>query len=122
MSYDIDIAKECGQHVLKLIFLGFIGISFVLLHPATGRAAKITDVRFWTAPDHTRVVLDLTEPLPARECIPGESSQFHLELKEVSLQTKTRELEVNDPFVKKFTLTDLGKREESNWSLIRRSL
>ncbi len=93
----------------KLIFLGFIGIFFVLLHPATGRAAKVTDVRFWTAPDHTRVVLDLTEPLPQENASQENISQFHLELKDVSLQTKTRELEVNDPFVKKVTLADLGK-------------
>jgi len=82
---------------------------FVLLQPATGRAAKVTDVRFWTAPDHTRVVLDLTEPLQQENASHENISQFHLELKDVSLQTRTRELEVNDPFVKKVTLADLGK-------------
>jgi N-acetylmuramoyl-L-alanine amidase len=93
----------------KLICLAFIGIFFVLLQPATGRAAKVTDVRFWTAPDHTRVVLDLTEPLQQENASHENISQFHLELKDASLQTKTRELEVNDPFVKKLTLADLGK-------------
>ena len=93
----------------KLILLGLTGIYFVLLQPATGWAAKTTDVRFWSAPDHTRVVLDLTEPIQHENASHESVSQFQLELKEVSLQTKTREMEVNDPFVKKFTLADLGK-------------
>jgi N-acetylmuramoyl-L-alanine amidase len=94
---------------LSLILLGFIGSSFVLLQPAIGQAAKITDVRFWSAPDHTRIVLDLTEPVQHENASHESLSQFQLELKDVSLQTKTRELEVNDPFVKKLTLADLGK-------------
>jgi N-acetylmuramoyl-L-alanine amidase len=94
---------------LSLILLGFIGSSFVLLQPAIGQVAKITDVRFWSAPDHTRIVLDLTEPVQHENASHESLSQFQLELKDVSLQTKTRELEVNDPFVKKLTLADLGK-------------
>lgn len=93
----------------KHIFICLIGISFVLLHPATGLAAKITDVRFWSAPDHTRVVLDLTEPIQYENPSQESSSQTLLELKGVSLQTLTREMDVNDLFLKKVSLTDFGK-------------
>jgi len=98
-----------GTGHLKQLVIGFIGISFVFLQSAAVRAAKITDVRFWSAPDHTRVVLDLTEPIQHENPSQESVSQFQLELREVSLQTKTREVEVNDPFVKKFSLADFGK-------------
>src|SRR4030042_57672 len=101
----ISILQRMGTGLFKQLFVGFIGISFVLLQPATGWAAKITDVRFWSAPDHTRVVLDLTDPIQNEHPSQESVSQFQLELKEASLQTKTRELEVNDPFVKKLKET-----------------
>ena len=105
----ISIFQRMGTGLFKQLFIGFIGISFILFQPATGWAAKITDVRYWSAPDHTRLVLDLTDPIQNEHPSQESVSQFQLELKEVSLQTKTRELEVNDPFVKKISLSDSGK-------------
>jgi N-acetylmuramoyl-L-alanine amidase len=82
---------------------------WLVCFPAAARSARITDVRFWSAPDHTRIVLDLTDPVrfdaPPREKTP----QFQMELKGVSLQTRTRAMEVNDPFVRKLTIEEPGK-------------
>jgi len=48
---------------LKTIFLSFLGISILLLQPFLALGAVITDVRLWSAPDHTRIVIDLTEAI-----------------------------------------------------------
>ena len=86
-----------------------IGGSFLFLNPLIGWTAKITDVRFWTAPDHTRVVFDLTEPLQYENPSQESSTRTQLDLKGVSLQVSIREVTVNDPFVTRFTLSDPGK-------------
>src|SRR4030042_2883671 len=101
--------KDMRNRSQKFPLLLSLGIFFILLHPISALTAAITDIRFWSAPDHTRVVLDLTEPIKY-ESSPRESpSQFHLELKDVTLKTRKKEVEVNDLFVKKMSLSDLKK-------------
>ncbi|PIX24951.1 MAG: hypothetical protein COZ69_04725, partial [Deltaproteobacteria bacterium CG_4_8_14_3_um_filter_45_9] len=112
MTYPIncDIANpKMGTKLLKIISLSFLGISIFLLQPFPVLAATITDVRLWSAPDHTRIVLDLTEPIQYESSSQESPPQFHLELKGVSLQTPKREMEVKDPFLTKISLTELGK-------------
>jgi N-acetylmuramoyl-L-alanine amidase len=98
-----------GTKFLKIISLFFLGVFFVLLQSATATAALITDVRLWSAPDHSRVVLDLTGPIQHESSSEGKPLQFHVVLTGVSIYTQKRELEIDDPFVTKLTLTDLEK-------------
>jgi N-acetylmuramoyl-L-alanine amidase len=98
-----------GTHGLKIIFLFFIGISIIFSNSTPVSAALITDIRFWSAPDHTRVVLDLTEPVQYEGSSLEKPPQFHLELKGVTLFTKKREMDVNDPYLSKIILSGLGK-------------
>jgi N-acetylmuramoyl-L-alanine amidase len=93
----------------KIFFLLFIGISIVILNSTPVSACLITDIRFWSAPDHTRVVLDLTGPVQYEESPKEVSLQYQLELKDSILFTKKREVEVNDPFLSKIILSDLEK-------------
>ena len=98
-----------GTKFLKIISLSFFGVSIFLLHPFMVLGAMITDVRIWSAPDHTRIVVDLTEPIQYESSSQESPPQFHLELKGVSLQTLKKEMEVKDPFLTKITLAELGK-------------
>jgi N-acetylmuramoyl-L-alanine amidase len=98
-----------GNTCLKIIFLFFIGSSIIFSNFTHVLAALITDVRFWSAPDHTRVVLDLTEPVQYEGSSPEKLPRYHLELKGVSLFTKKRELKINDSYLSKIILSDLGK-------------
>lgn len=98
-----------GTNFLKIISLSFLGIFIVLLQSVTVLAALITDVRLWSAPDHSRVVLDLTEPIQYESSSQEKPLQFHVVLTGASLYTQKRELETNDPFVTKVTLNELGK-------------
>lgn len=93
----------------KYIFLSLIGILIILLHSVAVQAAMITEIRFWSAPDHARVVLDLTEPIQYVSSSQENPPQSHLELRGVTLFTKRREMEVNDPFLSKMSLIELGE-------------
>lgn len=96
---------------LKILFLSFIGIFTILFQSIAVSAALLTDVRFWSAPDHTRVVLDLTEPIQYESSTQEKPPEFHFEIREVTLQTKKKEIEVNDSFLTKINLTKLGKNK-----------
>jgi N-acetylmuramoyl-L-alanine amidase len=98
-----------GTVCLKIFFLSLIGISIIFSNFTPVLAALITDIRFWSAPDHTRVVLDLTEPVQYEGSSLEKPPQYHLELKGVTLFTKKREVEVNDPYLSKIILSDLEK-------------
>ncbi len=89
-----------------IVFL-LIGFSIPLLS-VPARASRITDMRFWSAPDHTRVVLDLTEPIQYESASQETPPLLTLELKGF-LRTSMREMVVNDPFVSRITLADRGK-------------
>lgn len=91
------------------ISLFLLGISFILLKPFTVLGARVTDVRIWTAPDHTRIVLDLSEPIQYESSSQESPPQFHLELRGASLHTPQREMEVKDPFLTKMSLVEVDK-------------
>jgi N-acetylmuramoyl-L-alanine amidase len=85
-------------------------IFLILLFLVTsGRAALVTDVRLWSAPDHSRVVLDLTGPVQYEGSVVENPPQYHLELKGAALFYKKRELAVNDDFLTKMSLAQPSK-------------
>ena len=87
----------------------FFGISIFLLTPHLAWSALVTDIRFWSAPDHSRVVIDLTEAVQYESSSQESPPQLLLELKGAFLYTPKREVEVNDPFLAKVSLTGLEK-------------
>jgi N-acetylmuramoyl-L-alanine amidase len=97
-----------GNKFSKIIFLSLFSFPVLLLRPSSASAALITDVRSWSAPDHTRVVVDLTDSIQYESSSQETPPQFQLELQGVSFYTPKRELEVRDPFLSKVSLTDLG--------------
>jgi len=74
---------------LRTILLSFIVVSVILFQALSVSAALITDVRFWSAPDHTRVVLDLTEPLQYESSTSEKPYECHVELTGANLLTHT---------------------------------
>ena len=98
-----------ANQFLKIISLSLFGMAIILSQPSSVLGALLTDVRFWSAPDHTRIVLDLNEPIQYEGSSLESPPQFHLELKGVSLHLSKREIEVKDPFLNKISLVELGK-------------
>jgi N-acetylmuramoyl-L-alanine amidase len=93
----------------NIIFLFFILTFFIPSRTFSAPPAKITDLRFWSAPDHARVVLDLSDSIQYESSSQEDPPRIHLELKGVSLHTQKRQLEVNSAFLAKISLTELGK-------------
>ena len=93
---------------LNILLLSLLGIVIIFSQPTLASAALITDVRFWSAPANTRVVLDLTEPVQYESFSQENPPRCNLEIKEAILFTKKREVIVNDPFLSKITLAVLG--------------
>jgi N-acetylmuramoyl-L-alanine amidase len=98
-----------GTKSLKIVSLFIFGISIFLMQPCIVLGALVTDVRFWSAPDRSRVVIDLTESVQYESSSQEGPPQFHLELKGAYLYTPKREVEVNDPFLAKISLIGLEK-------------
>ncbi|MBM4277928.1 MAG: AMIN domain-containing protein [Deltaproteobacteria bacterium] len=83
---------------------------FLILHfPLSVFGAAITDIRFWSAPDHTRVVLDLTEPVQYESSSQENPPQCRVELTGITSLPKKKELKFKDKYLQKISLTDLGK-------------
>ncbi len=112
MTYSIhcDIAnKKMEAKFLKIISLSFIGISILFSQPSLALSTVITDVRLWSAPDHTRIVLDLTETIQYQSSSQESPPEFHLELKAALSKTIKKERDVKDPFLTKISLMETGK-------------
>jgi N-acetylmuramoyl-L-alanine amidase len=91
---------------LKIISIFFFGIFLFFLRTPTALGALITDIRIWSAPAHTRIVIDLTEPIQYESSSQENPPQFHMELKNAFLYTSKRAVEVKDPFLAKINLTE----------------
>jgi N-acetylmuramoyl-L-alanine amidase len=103
----LTIVNRMKPGLPKITLLIFIGIS-ILTPLASGEASQITDIRFWSAPDHTRVVVDLTEPIQYEGSSQENPPLLTMELKG-SLKTPRREVVVNDLFLIKVILTEPKK-------------
>jgi len=95
-------------------FLPFFFLSIVLiLSTAMAREAvaayRLLEIRHWSAPDHTRVVMDLNGP-PAYD-IPSSVNPLTLvlNLQGIFLQKGKQEIPVNDPVIRKMTVHPKGK-------------
>lgn len=93
----------------QFLFVAIFTLLLIFFLPPKGHAALVTDVRFWSAPDHTRVVLDLTEPIEYESSSHESPLRLQLTLKDALLHTKKRDVTVNDPFLQKIVLTPLDK-------------
>ncbi len=73
--------------------------------------AGITDIRFWSAPDHTRVVLDLTESIQYESSSQETPPQCIIDLTGITSFPKKKDLEVRDKYLQRISLIDLGKNK-----------
>jgi N-acetylmuramoyl-L-alanine amidase len=90
------------------IVLSLLTAVSILIPFSSGWASLITDIRFWSAPDHTRVVLDLTEPIQFESASQENPPSLNMDLKG-SLKTTRREVIVNDLFLARIVLTQQKK-------------
>ena len=85
---------------IKYIGLFSVCLLFLLVSPALGKV-EVIDVRHWTAPDHTRIVLDLNQPAYYDMFELREPHRLVIDLKEACSLLKTKEFIINDQIVSK---------------------
>lgn len=97
-----------GSSILKTRPL-LILVLLVLCFPFPLSGATITDIRFWSAPDHTRVVLDLSGPIQYESTSRENPPETRIELTGITSLPKKGDIEVKDNYLLKINLIDLGK-------------
>jgi N-acetylmuramoyl-L-alanine amidase len=65
---------------------------YVLLGASVLQAAEVRDIRLWRAPDHTRLVLDLSGPVEHRLLLLDNPSRVVLDLSDTTLAAKYDDL------------------------------
>ncbi|MBN2466923.1 MAG: N-acetylmuramoyl-L-alanine amidase [Deltaproteobacteria bacterium] len=77
-------------------------VGFLLLLGASAAAGvEVFDIRYWTAPDHTRIVLDLNQLAYYDVFELRDPCRLVIDVKEARSLVKTKELLVNDQVVSK---------------------
>jgi N-acetylmuramoyl-L-alanine amidase len=74
----------------------WIGAILGLLAAATAYAGDVHDVRLWRAPDHTRVVLDLTGPAEHKLFVLQNPTRIVLDIEDTRLKTNLSTLKLAD--------------------------
>ncbi len=72
-----------------LIVLGFLAVS-------SAWAAEVHDVRLWRAPDHTRIVFDLTGPAQHKLIMLSNPSRIVLDIQDTQLRAELSGLKLTD--------------------------
>lgn len=71
-------------------------------------ATRWLDIRQWSAPDHTRVVIDLDGPPTYDVPVPAETLILTVKLQKVILSGGAREIPVNDRVIRKMRVAPVG--------------
>lgn len=100
--------EKMGSFLFKTRPL-LILVLLVLCVPFPLYGAAITDIRFWSAPDHTRVVLDLSGPVQYESASREDPPESLIELTGITSLPKKGDIEVKDNYLLKISLVDLGK-------------
>lgn len=90
----------------KILLYTIILSSFILIGEGDVLALKMTEVRYWTAPDHTRVVFDLDSKAGYKVLEPSEPKVIEFELPSVKSVLAQSRIEINDGLIKSVSLTD----------------
>ena len=72
-----------------------------MLAGATALAVEVHDVRLWRAPDHTRIVFDLTGPVEHRLMVLENPTRIVVDVEDTSLKTSLDDLALADTPVKR---------------------
>ncbi|NND69527.1 MAG: AMIN domain-containing protein [Halioglobus sp.] len=74
----------------------WIGLILWVYAVSAAGAAKVHDVRLWRAPDHTRIVFDLTAPLDHKLIVLANPTRIVLDLENAALQADLAALSLAD--------------------------
>ncbi|MFH1679502.1 MAG: AMIN domain-containing protein, partial [Candidatus Eisenbacteria bacterium] len=74
---------------------------------ASASSPLVTNVRFWTAPDHTRVVADLTAPASFTHRQLSDPHRIAVDVRKTAFRGSTRKIGVGDGLVRAIRMNAL---------------
>jgi len=84
-------------------------LSTVLLMPCdAGAALTVQSVRYWTAPDHTRIVIDVSGAPKFRHSVLSDPPRVVIEVSKAKLHSSVREMAVGDGVIDKVRFNALS--------------
>lgn len=89
-------------------FAAAAALASALVLPATASAVRILDVRHWSAPDHTRIVLDLSSPAAYLHRTLDSPPRIAVDLADASFQIPTHAVPIGDGLVKQIRFNRLA--------------
>ncbi|MEP4486948.1 MAG: N-acetylmuramoyl-L-alanine amidase [Halioglobus sp.] len=75
-------------------------LALVVLNASSTWAAEVKDVRLWRAPDHTRIVFDLSDPADHTLIVLQNPSRIVLDVSDTQLKTTLDDLQLGETPVK----------------------
>lgn len=90
------------ERALLLLLTLFLS-SASLAHSAT----ELDRIRFWTAPDHTRIVIDVSGPSSFSHRVLGDPHRIAIDVNRARFKVATNEISVNDGVVDAIRMNEL---------------
>ena len=84
-----------------LIIFCFLAIQSLIYQPSVYALSKVTDVRYWTAPDHTRIVIDSDQPLSFTTMQLKDPLRFVVNVKGARNKISPAKIEIGDKVAKR---------------------
>ncbi|MEE8059549.1 MAG: N-acetylmuramoyl-L-alanine amidase [Pseudomonadales bacterium] len=81
---------------MPFLLLLFLLLMRPLIVEAAVNAATINDIRLWRAPDHTRVVLDLSAPVSHKVIILKNPNRIVIDIDDAGIKMDTKTLDLQD--------------------------
>ena len=79
----------------------FLAIQFLIYQPSVYAFSKVTDVRYWSAPDHTRIVIDSDQPLSFTTMKLKDPLRFVVNVKGARNSISPAKIEIGDKVAKR---------------------
>ena len=94
---------------------GWILVVLCFLRSCSVWAADVHDARLWRAPDHTRIVFDLTGPAEHSLLVLSNPRRIVLDIQDTNLRTNLADLKLANTPV---SLVRSGVREIALWAMV----
>ena len=78
-----------------------LAILFLIYQPSVYALSKVTDVRYWSAPDHTRIVIDSDQPLSFTTMKLKDPLRFVVNVKGARNKISPAKIEIGDKVAKR---------------------
>lgn len=93
----------------SFIIIGVVAFLLAVVSASESAALRVTDVRYWSAPDHTRIVVDSDQPIAYQNFELTDPARLVVDLQGALSSLTTQKLEVGDSIVHRIRVGQLNR-------------